>query len=55
MARILVLYESGFDMVCLKTNKPIGITLRRYIVANPVNAAAEATTASSAAPRRTST
>ncbi len=31
-ARLLVLFESGIDMVCAKTTKPIGRQLRRWLV-----------------------
>lgn len=30
-ARLMVLYEPGFDRVCLKTEKPIGVELRRKL------------------------
>ncbi|KYF51907.1 hypothetical protein BE04_18835 [Sorangium cellulosum] len=30
-ARVTVLYESGFDLVCVKTEKPLGKKLRRHL------------------------
>jgi prophage antirepressor-like protein len=31
-ARLMILYESGVSLVCVKTNKPEGMALRRYLV-----------------------
>ena len=32
-ARLMILYESGVDLVCLRTDKPLGRKLRRFLVA----------------------